>query len=454
MNLRSFCMYALTPQPGLLGCVWSSFNPGSVREHAQSRGMSPNRGFFFPIAQHALWYVVMVAFTSTYIGEAREFMGFIFIYGVGQTLLIVIGNAFHQRLMPPLDKMYGLESGPPSFGLAMMGFFVIVSGYSIAQRHLGAWFAVMMPLILFLYEGFGSVMVGTFFVKEFVMQGQRLHEMYAGSHQEILPSCVIALLHFHAQAARLTIFISEVANDPDSHSWMLTLIVMLVVNVMARTLWPHKLICKLTMGRKKVDNFTRLLCQTKFQGGYPALMACVPIGLARMALGNPAIPNEAVGWLLLCVLAETLLEDGICRALELLHLVAPFSVEPPSEAELKQRAAKRIARKAVGDGKNNFNSVAPEVTPDQAESEEAARLEFLADDLVNNLSYEFGELPFWAHFTASMVAQFHMVLLVIVFAGGLNYTLGFCNEAGYTGVGRAVVWWPKMDPADPCGGEH
>ena len=64
----------------------------------------------------------------------------------------------------------------------------------------------------------------------------------------------------------------------------------------------------------------------------------------------------------------------------------------------------------------------------------------------------FGQLPFWAHFAAIAVAQFHTVLFLIILSNGLNYVLGFCPESGYNGIGRALVWWPVTDPEDLCDG--
>ena len=66
--------------------------------------------------------------------------------------------------------------------------------------------------------------------------------------------------------------------------------------------------------------------------------------------------------------------------------------------------------------------------------------------------HRFQELPFWAHFAACAIAQFHTLLFIIILSNGLNYVLGFCPESGYSGVGRGLLWWPITDPDDLCNG--
>ena len=60
------------------------------------------------------------------------------------------------------------------------------------------------------------------------------------------------------------------------------------------------------------------------------------------------------------------------------------------------------------------------------------------------------ELPFWGHFAVVAVAQYHTVLFLVLLSNGLSYVLGICNDAGYMGLNRGILWWPIADPSNPC----
>ena len=63
---------------------------------------------------------------------------------------------------------------------------------------------------------------------------------------------------------------------------------------------------------------------------------------------------------------------------------------------------------------------------------------------------ELQELPFWGHFAVVAIAQYHTVLFLVLLSNGLSYVLGICEDAGYMGLNRGILWWPIADPGNPC----
>mmetsp|Transcript_78934 Transcript_78934/g.221461 ORF Transcript_78934/g.221461 Transcript_78934/m.221461 type:complete len:254 (+) Transcript_78934:3-764(+) len=250
-----------------------------------------------------------------------------------------------------------------------------------------------------------------------------------------------------SQGARTCVLVVEAANDSDGRGWVFTLAFALVYNVMSRTHWIDKCLFVLSGGRWTVDNFRRLLTQTKFQGGYPPIIALLAVGVMRVVIGHPMIPNSAITCVTAGIVAENLLEDTLVFAAGYFRILPVFPTVDPQDKELRERISK----------KGSGSIVIKHATRDDREmvacSTEALDKEFLAWDFQHNLRDEFPALPLWAHFSAVMISQFHTVLFLIIFGGGLNFVLGFCNKPGYEGVGRGIVWWPLMEVSDPCGGE-
>ncbi len=54
----------------------------------------------------------------------------------------------------------------------------------------------------------------------------------------------------------------------------------------------------------------------------------------------------------------------------------------------------------------------------------------------------FEEMPFWAHLLPTAMAQFHTILAMVAFSGGIDFIFGFCQGVDFFSYSSAVLWWP------------
>eukprot|EP00445_Apocalathium_hangoei_P012343 CAMPEP_0203885854 /NCGR_PEP_ID=MMETSP0359-20131031/29720_1 /ASSEMBLY_ACC=CAM_ASM_000338 /TAXON_ID=268821 /ORGANISM="Scrippsiella Hangoei, Strain SHTV-5" /LENGTH=623 /DNA_ID=CAMNT_0050806553 /DNA_START=9 /DNA_END=1880 /DNA_ORIENTATION=+ len=437
VSIRSLYMYGVQPQ-GVAETFVYGVSGKSICAAAAKNGVRSSMAFvvpFFKLASNVLNW----CFHCVYLGEKYQYPGFVLVYGVGPILFIPLERIFMPKFLPPIDMDYVKKCSPRSLGVTMVAFFVMTSGFAIAKRHLGEWLGLALPIFLSIYEGLGTWLIGRFFVKDFVLKEVRTK--MGQMQQEILPSIVILLLQCMSQGARSCLLVAGAGHDPTDRGWMLSLASALACNVMLRSHWMDKWLFLLCGDYWRMDNFYRLQMLTKFQAGYPPIVALFCVGMVRAALGNPVVPNSTTAFVIAGIAAEHILEDVIVLAAGYFDLLPVFPTVEPNDVELRARACRIDANEVLGD---------PQVRARLSESMDA---EFLAWDCQYNLRSVFPELPLWAHFSAIMISVFFTLLFLILLGGGLNFVLGFCSEPGYGGVGRGIVWWPVMEISDPCGGE-
>lgn len=55
-------------------------------------------------------------------------------YGIGHILIIALGEGLSRRFVPPaLYEQYAQKMGPATLGVAVMGFFVCTSAFSLLK---------------------------------------------------------------------------------------------------------------------------------------------------------------------------------------------------------------------------------------------------------------------------------------------------------------------------------
>jgi len=171
-----------------------------------------------------------------------------------------------------------------------------------------------------------------------------------------------------------------------------------------------------------MSNARRLLRQCRFQSGYPRILLVCTLGMVRTALGGELSPNSAVTNVVLLTLLETVVEDVLIVLMKRMGMTYEPQLHPSQE---RQPAA-----------------VVPEVgSGEDGRGDDVWLFQYGFED--------FPELPFWAHFAPVMISQFHTVLFIFIFCGGVPSSLGLCDY-GYTGIGRGIVWWPIEEVGHLC----
>mmetsp|Transcript_81426 Transcript_81426/g.229322 ORF Transcript_81426/g.229322 Transcript_81426/m.229322 type:complete len:497 (+) Transcript_81426:155-1645(+) len=435
-NVRNFIMYGMQPEGIGETFVYGTWTYQRFFELTKS-SVKAYQVLFFKLVT----FLVSSTLHCIYLGEKYQFPGYLLIYPAVLISHMALTNTVIPKLWQPIDAEFHRKSGPPTMGAAMVGFFVLTVGFGLAKRHLGQWAGAILPLVLSAYENIGCRIAGQFFLKQFVERG--LHKKL-GMTLEILPSLTITYLHCMSQGARPCILVARAAWEPDDHWWMFTLGFGLVFNVSSRTLWIGRCTQLLSGGYWRMDNFQRLLAQAKFQGGYPPFLALFGVGAVRAALGHPWVPNSTVAIVIVGLVVVNILEDILVLALGYFNVLPLFQTDEPDAEALRASAHAKFGA--------DLDQVVP-VHSTAARLSEAMDLQLLAWDLQYNLRVDFPELPLWAHVPAVMFSQFNTVMCLIIFGGGINFVLGFCNEPGYGGIGRGILWWPPMEEVRPCGGE-
>jgi len=418
-NVRAFTAFGIEADERCLSwCFHPGFSPDRLRASALSRGTGSGlKAFLCPFLLHGLWLAVYVVLTCVPVHPQYHHLGYVGIYGIGHIAVIAIGDCLGPKLAPGRHHRYTDQSGPPALGLAIMGFFVGVSGFAISKRYLGAWFGGFVAVFLFLYELLGTVAICRFYANEFIKQ-QDARAAYSGSPQAMTPSITIALISCMAEGARITMLVAAAAHDPEDTGYTVALFATFVIQIISRAGYADAMFYGKT-GVDRVPNGRLLLRTCRFQSGYPRMLVICSFALARLALGKAPTPNSTVSKVVMLTFLEGVLED--------LAIVGLRHLGYTIEAERSFRT---------------LTSVVPMPTSKAEDPETDVEL----------FDYGFGPfavLPLWAHFSAVMISQFHTVLFVIIFCGGVPSVLGFC-DTGYTGVERGILWWPIKAGSEMC----
>lgn len=451
-NLRGYCVYGSAPANSSLVCWRTALGPTEAFEMAERTGFSRRRTFVGAFLLPSLYFLLYVVFMTVYVGEEHEHLGFIFIYGVGHLIIIFVAESIGpQNFPPPLNPRYSQKMGPATLGVAVMGFFVVTTAYSVAKRFSGPWLGTLMPAMLGAYEiGCLLILEGTF-VREFV-QEKSIRRAYHHSNQGILVSAQICMVHGMAEGARLMLILADISQSTsDSDLTFLVPIVSGVVwNVFVRAGAFDRFVAVITRGRRTPTRCSLLLQQAKYCMGYPRFMAVGAVVLARWCSRNPLIPEGrenmalAVLILFLCEIGE----DLVSFSLERLNCRVLPKQRHISEEELQMMAAAQLRVSSICEPQGAV-SIVPSSSPAWSSNDSTKQIRDQCWKLRASFAFAYGEknfetLPFWAHFAAVMTTQFHTVLFMILLGNGLNYVLGFCHDT-YDGYGRSLLWWPLTE---------
>jgi len=436
-DFRAQPAYGMIPYQGYF-IIPSLIGPKAHAEHAVKRGLAKrleegvsiwqaDRSYQWVYFGQMYMRIVSLSIIPIWIcipiGGAEEYFGFVFIFGVGQfCVMMFLHGVCHvsQKIQPFLDEehtgcAYSEGSGPATLGLIWIGFFFLGAGYSELQRRVSTpIIGLGLPVLLTTYEFVAIMFMERFYMKNYRNAPEPVRRLYNGTQQTMYFSFSILFVHMLAESARLVVMLCQVANDPESIAWMAVIPMSLFMQILTRTgfLWKF--------GYDYISEYFRLTVffttfnEAKYQGGYPRFFACAGIMLARKALGHTAYPSNTFLAVVIACLLEEIFEDVIVN----------FFLKSFTDRNLRYF----------------------QVKDSEKDSADADKL------FLQNLSATTGKLPYLHHYCAVQISNMMFIVFLFFFGNGVPFVLGFCSETGYTGNGRGIIWWPKMDPNDPCGG--
>lgn len=222
-------------------------------------------------------------------------------------------------------------------------------------------------------------------------------------------------------------------------------------------------------GRFCQSSILLLFQNFKFQLGYARYFAALSVAATRAILGHAAVPHPIVGWAFLAAVCAELLEDLACMCMGICGLSAQPKFPKLSEEAAAQRAERMIQAEQSPNAaaqccccmRQRRQRVVPsdgtaarydEHWHEQQVAQRTAQL--LAVHYFDTSCAMNSALPLWAHFVVVYPGLLLHMLVLLWFAGEVSSLLGICDhiDAGsvYTGIGRGLVWWPVMDPTNPC----
>lgn len=212
----------------------------------------------------------------------------------------------------------------------------------------------------------------------------------------------------------------------------------------------------LTCGRRTPTQCSLLLQEVKYCMGYTRFFAVGAIALTRLLNWHPILPpgkdgiGLALGSLFVAEVIEDILSWVLARLGWRVHPEAP-NVSDEEITSLVTRQLQAFGTTSV----KSFSAVLPDPsdTGPQITDAESMRLQSWKLREALDFAYReqpFEELPFWGHFAVVAIAQYHTVLFLVLLSNRLSYVLGICEDAGYMGLNRGILWWPIADPGNPC----
>ena len=454
--------------PPLRNFLLWGLEPNSAVSHKGDKCPTRNP---LPWMQQMAWVTIYATLTCLPIHEGHPF-GFFLVFALGNILSMPAGLILARLVGPAiLSPQYVRSVGPVCIFFPIVGFGILVSGYLALRRACGVWVGVLMPLLLTVYEFVGMQVAARNFVKYFLTR-QEVREQYAGTNQGILLSTSICTFHALAEGARLTLlYIDHLKHQ--SFDILLPIISAVIWNVFVRLGCVDRIITTVTRGWFKPHNASKLLRDAGYCMGYPRMGAIAALLLARLSLGSPMILTDMEGFLWAFIIGAELVEDLLSYALWRAGVdFSPVKMFATDE-EVEQMSEKRIVRrlsKLSQQGSSDALAVVPQPSrkstcsaPSAASAAQEVEVQRLAT--VESVKWEvrerhdfkygpvdFGCLPFWAHLLPAALSQFHTVLAVTVFSGGLVYALGLCPHNPHTEMSPegGVLWWPIPDGSEIC----
>lgn len=464
-NLRGFCLWGVEPSNASLVCWKTAMGPENCKDMAEEMGLNGRRAFAGSCFIGIVFLLLWTSFFLVYLGPVYQHCGFILAYGVGHLLLIAISETIAPHFFPPpLDERYAQKMGPATLGPAIVGFFICTTGYRCLKRFAaGSWLGTLMPVMLSGYELGNLVIVQRTFLAEFVTE-KPVRRKYLMSNQAILVSTQICFVHCMAEGARMTLILAAMSHEGNQNfEFLVPTVSGMVWNIAVRAGMLDRALAIVTCGRRTPTRCSLLLQEVKYCMGYPRFFVLLAVVLARVCARNPVLPcdHENMGLAVLALFLAEVVEDLISYLLEWLD----FKVHPKrrqvTEEEFEMMARAQL-RFSLGSDEASMSAVVPSATwaahvrsEDFISTKSDMSLKDKCWRLRQRFAFSYGEpdlgiLPFWANFSAVIIAQFHTLLFMILLGNGLNFVLGFCHGE-LEGFDGALLWWPLTDPNDLCG---
>lgn len=421
LEVRCLAM-GLQPKEGFRAIWRLTFSPCRYRQAAHERGTAEGRAALVPVIFHVTSLVALFCTVCLPLHPDGHPVGLVFTYMGTIVTGLFVNSVVQRKLLPFLDLDYCLKSGA-MLAISLPGFIIITVFCCSIRPYLGSAFGLVMPTLATLMEYWGTAAIGHIYDRYFVRRPE-VQLKFAATQQSMYPSCCIALLSASAHSARLTVLLSEALQDPDSDSWMVSLVMMLVLALPVRLGYMHKFWQFVSFGRLHTSIYKLLLLKSQYQMGYPRFLAAAAVGLARMATGKPLLPSPAVGWVALLALVEEVAEDVMVALCESLGLMAKWDCEAESTLSQIVPGSDGVATRSAWE-------------PDNAAAHAARKRLF-----TSSLDQQLPLLPFWAHFSACSISMYHTILFIFLMGGGTSVALGICPQESAVGTGRGILVWP------------
>eukprot|EP00438_Fugacium_kawagutii_P002260 Skav227476 [mRNA] locus=scaffold2491:468274:469977:+ [translate_table: standard] len=459
LNLRSFAFYGISPGNSGLVCWRIGFGPSIIGEIVEEMGLSQRWwGMWWllgPVALHSLLFMIYCALFLVYLGPHYQHCGFILAYCVGHVLNLVVGEYTGQYLVPEgLSPRYAKKMGPATLGVALVGFILMTTVYSVVKRVVkSSWLGILMPALLSCYEQGNLMVLQRQFVAEFV-QERSVRCKYNHCNQGILVSVQVAMVHALAEGARMTMILADMSHSKGNYlDYLVPITSGVLWNIIVRAGLLDRAMGIVTCGRRTPTKSSLLLQEVKYCMGYPRFFTLLAVVLARMVSQNPVLPigHENMAYAMLALFLSEVVEDLISYALYWLDIRVHPKRRQVTEEELEILAKAELLAE-LGQLSSRRDSTLSRRPTDTMSSAQSLKLKCWT--LRESFAFSYGEqdlgiLPFWAHFSAVMVSMFHTVLFMILLGNGLNYTLGFCHEE-LVGYQSGLLWWPVTNTNDLC----
>ena len=142
---RNFVLWSLRPGEKLS-------NLSRAHVYTKHRSLLQCRARLLPYVIHTAWIGAYAFLICVDLGEDKEHFGFIFIYGLGNLLVLPIGVMSSLLLAPPtISRSYAFKIGPCTLLLPIMGFLLLVTSYTLLRRSCGPQLGFLIPFVPFLH---------------------------------------------------------------------------------------------------------------------------------------------------------------------------------------------------------------------------------------------------------------------------------------------------------------
>jgi len=225
-------------------------------------------------------------------------------------------------------------------------------------------------------------------------------------------------------ASSLMMNLADVAYNPASLTWVVSLITFLIQSVLVRTLWQSwlcsKLFCK--HFRFGQDDLARL--KSRSAACYFRFLLPSAVLLARLVLQKSALSSDKAALVLIASFAETVLQDILVWAVIKMDLL-PRSQMPLQEARPKLQERYQPAGPAQEVGMTH---------------EAEAMLFLLEENVKASLCSEREKMCLTDTMTCISSLNVFVILLLVCLGGGMDYAVGGCSDDDDV-LQKGILWW-------------